>query len=161
MQPEMQPMRAVVSIADQKMDVYVGDKRIAQWTVSTSSPLNTDCTEGGIPGGRPVVCETPIGTFHPTFVKERAFSKKWQSWMYYPVFFDWTGDAIHGTDEVAELGHPASHGCVRLLPENAKIFHDLVVERRRANAFPGVTITILPDATQERRIPLAAYRLQI
>ena len=27
--------------------------------------------------------------------------------------------AIHGTDAVSSLGHPASHGCIRLSPDHA------------------------------------------
>jgi lipoprotein-anchoring transpeptidase ErfK/SrfK len=35
------------------------------------------------------------------------------------IFFDY-GFAIHGTTDIARLGGPASHGCVRLHPSNAR-----------------------------------------
>ena len=44
--------------------------------------------------------------------------------MPYSVFFN--GDyAIHGTRQVSKLGEPASAGCIRLHPKNAKIFFEL------------------------------------
>jgi lipoprotein-anchoring transpeptidase ErfK/SrfK len=33
---------------------------------------------------------------------------------------------VHGTQAIGQLGKPASHGCVRLAPENAAVFYDLV-----------------------------------
>jgi len=41
------------------------------------------------------------------------------------VFFH-GGYAIHGTTDIRRLGKPASHGCVRLHPDNAKIFFQMV-----------------------------------
>jgi hypothetical protein len=37
--------------------------------------------------------------------------------------------AIHGTNEVRRLGKPASHGCVRLSPQNAATLYALVAEK--------------------------------
>ena len=34
--------------------------------------------------------------------------------------------AIHGTVDVARLGRPASHGCIRLAPANAAVLFGLV-----------------------------------
>ena len=46
--------------------------------------------------------------------------------MPFSVFFD--GDyAIHGTRQINRLGEPASAGCIRLHPDNAKIFFDLAM----------------------------------
>ena len=42
--------------------------------------------------------------------------------------------ARHGTTEVRNLGRPASHGCVRLHPDNAKIFFKLVQASGKTNA---------------------------
>ena len=39
--------------------------------------------------------------------------------MPYSIFFTQTGNAIHGTNEQRNLGHPVSHGCVRLSVKNA------------------------------------------
>src|SRR4029079_19157095 len=43
-------------------------------------------------------------------------------------FFTQEGHAIHGTNEVRRLGKPASHGCVRLSPQNAATLYALVEE---------------------------------
>ena len=40
--------------------------------------------------------------------------------------------------EVRRLGRPASHGCVRLHPANAKIFYKLVKENGRENTLVSV-----------------------
>jgi lipoprotein-anchoring transpeptidase ErfK/SrfK len=45
--------------------------------------------------------------------------------MPWAVFFH-GGYAVHGTTEIRKLGKPASHGCVRLHPDNAKAFFSLV-----------------------------------
>ena len=42
-----------------------------------------------------------------------------------PIFF-YYGFAIHGTNELARLGGPASHGCVRLHPAHAAALFALV-----------------------------------
>jgi lipoprotein-anchoring transpeptidase ErfK/SrfK len=34
--------------------------------------------------------------------------------------------AIHGTDQINRLGRPASAGCVRLHPDNARVLFDMV-----------------------------------
>jgi hypothetical protein len=46
--------------------------------------------------------------------------------MPHAVFFMKDGHAIHGSYDVKHLGKPASHGCVRLAPQNAAILYDLV-----------------------------------
>ena len=45
--------------------------------------------------------------------------------MPFAVFFK-DGVAVHATNAVANLGRPASHGCVRLDPGNAAILFGLV-----------------------------------
>src|SRR4029453_3753851 len=42
------------------------------------------------------------------------------------IFFMKDGHAIHGSYEVKNLGKPASHGCVRISPENAASLYALV-----------------------------------
>jgi hypothetical protein len=49
------------------------------------------------------------------------------------VFFTKEGHAIHGTNEVQRLGKPASHGCVRLSPENAATLYELVARNGLEN----------------------------
>jgi lipoprotein-anchoring transpeptidase ErfK/SrfK len=69
---------------------------------------------------------TPPGTYHPQMLARRWFSKRYyNSPMPHSIFF-YGGFAIHGTYEIARLGGPASHGCVRLDPGNAALLFDLV-----------------------------------
>jgi hypothetical protein len=46
--------------------------------------------------------------------------------MPHAIFFMKDGHAIHGSCEVRNLGKPASHGCVRISPQNATILFNLV-----------------------------------
>ncbi|MDO9183647.1 MAG: L,D-transpeptidase [Bacteriovorax sp.] len=59
--------------------------------------------------------------------------------MPYAVFIQ-GGYAIHGTTRGnwSKLGNPASHGCVRLHPDNGQIFNQLV----RKNGIKNVWITV-------------------
>ena len=69
---------------------------------------------------------TPSGTFHPQSMARRWFSRKYyNSPMPHAIFF-YYGFAIHGTNELARLGDPASHGCVRLQPAHAAALFALV-----------------------------------
>ena len=69
---------------------------------------------------------TPPGTYHPQMMARRWFSRLYyNSPMPHSIFFH-GGYAIHGTYEISRLGGPASHGCVRLDPENAATLFDLV-----------------------------------
>ena len=80
------------------------------WPVST-----------GRPGHR-----TPTGVYHPQRMYPIAFSAKYDNApMPHAIFFT-GGYAIHGTYATGMLGHVASHGCVRLAPENAATLFDLV-----------------------------------
>jgi hypothetical protein len=69
---------------------------------------------------------TPDGTFAPQSLQSIHYSKKYyHSPMPHSIFFA-GGYAIHGTYETRWLGRPASHGCVRVSPENAAILFDMV-----------------------------------
>ncbi len=69
--------------------------------------------------------ETPTGDYHPTWLSEHHRSSQYDAPMPYAVFFT-GGYAIHATSAVADLGKPASHGCVRLAPEYAAKLYRLV-----------------------------------
>lgn len=58
--------------------------------------------------------------------------------MPWSVFFQ-GGYAIHGTTAVRRLGQPASNGCVRLHPKDAKVFYQLV----RANGLENTTVGVM------------------
>lgn len=101
---------AHVHIASQIMTVDVNGFRYADWMVSTA--------------GRGY--STPRGSFGATRMSRIYFSKKYDnSPMPYSIFF-YGGNAIHGTNHLHSLGHPASHGCVRLHPAQAAELFALV-----------------------------------
>ena len=67
-------------------------------------------------------------------MNEIWYSKQWDNApMPHAVFFTKEGHAIHGTNEVERLGTPASHGCVRISPQNAATLYALVAENGLEN----------------------------
>jgi lipoprotein-anchoring transpeptidase ErfK/SrfK len=69
---------------------------------------------------------TPNGTYHPQWLARKWFSREYHmSPMPYSIFFE-DGYAIHGSYETSRLGHPASHGCIRLNPSHAATLFALV-----------------------------------
>jgi lipoprotein-anchoring transpeptidase ErfK/SrfK len=106
-----------VDRSQQRMEVVVDGEQRYLWRVSTAR-------RGYI---------TPPGTYHPQMLARRWFSRKYyNSPMPHAIFFD-GGYAIHGTYEIAQLGGPASHGCVRLDPRNAATLFDLVEREGMGN----------------------------
>jgi lipoprotein-anchoring transpeptidase ErfK/SrfK len=103
--------------SSQHMDVVIDGVRRFRWPVST--------------GRRGL--GTPSGVFHPQMLARTWFSRRYyNSPMPYSIFFH-RGYAIHGTYELSRLGGPASHGCVRLHPQNAAILFSLVREEGPRN----------------------------
>ena len=95
----------------QEMTVLVDGVEKYTWPVSTGKPGYA----------------TPSGTYTPESMNEIWYSKQWDnSPMPHSVFYMKDGHAIHGTHEVKNLGKPASHGCVRLSPENALTLYSMV-----------------------------------
>ncbi|WP_374545776.1 L,D-transpeptidase [Rhodoblastus sp.] len=102
----------------QQMTVFLNGAERYRWPVST---------------GR-AGYSTPSGTYTATSMNEIWYSKEWDNApMPHAVFFMRDGHAIHGSYDVANLGKPASHGCVRLSPENAAILYELVQENGLEN----------------------------
>ena len=76
---------------------------------------------------------TPNGVFHPQLMARRWYSRKYyNSPMPHSIFF-YGGFAIHGTNDLARLGGPASHGCVRLHPSHAAVLYGLVERNGRGS----------------------------
>ena len=101
---------ARVSISAQTMKVYHEGRLLYTWSVSTAKA-------GKI---------TPAGTYEPEFLSKNHRSRRYNNApMPYAIFYD-GNYAIHGTDQIKRLGKPASHGCVRLDPKNAKILFEMV-----------------------------------
>ena len=70
--------------------------------------------------------ETPAGSYYVQRMERMWRSRKYNmAPMPHALFFE-GGLAIHGTSAVGQLGHPASHGCVRLSPSNARRLFELV-----------------------------------
>ena len=81
---------------------------------------------------------TPRGAYGVQSLQSMHYSKKYHnSPMPHSIFFH-GGYAIHGTYDLANLGRPASHGCVRISPANAATLYELVREE-------GATIRIIGD----------------
>ena len=94
---------------------------------------------------------TPNGSYRPQWLARKWFSTKYDgSPMPYSIFFN-GGYAIHGSYEVKRLGSPASHGCIRLHPENAAVLFDLV-QANKADTRIVVTGEG-PESVRERRAP--------
>jgi lipoprotein-anchoring transpeptidase ErfK/SrfK len=76
---------------------------------------------------------TPSGVFHPQSMHRRYFSRKYYNSAMPNAIFFYYGFAIHGTNELARLGGPASHGCIRLHPSHAAALFALVQRNGPSN----------------------------
>lgn len=69
---------------------------------------------------------TPTGQWSAKWLSKYHKSRKYNNApMPYAVFF-YGGYAVHGTNAISRLGRPASHGCIRLHPDNASKFYNMV-----------------------------------
>ncbi|TFF23350.1 murein L,D-transpeptidase [Jiella endophytica] len=108
---------ARIDLSSQTLTVINDGKVMYRWPVSTARR-----------GYR-----TPTGSWSPKRLHRMWYSRKYDmSPMPYSVFFT-GGYAIHGTGAISRLGRPASHGCVRLHPANAKVFYSLVKQNGMSN----------------------------
>jgi lipoprotein-anchoring transpeptidase ErfK/SrfK len=68
---------------------------------------------------------TPKGSWSAKWLSKNHRSRKYDNApMPYAVFFN-GGYAVHATFDLKRLGRPASHGCVRLHPDNAAQFFSM------------------------------------
>ena len=114
------PPRLVITVnkVSQKMTVELDGDTVYKWPVST-----------GAPG-----YETPSGTYRPFRLEKEHFSKEWDDApMPHSIFFTGRGHAVHGSYHVKSLGRRASHGCVRLHPDNAAKLFALVQKTGTSN----------------------------
>ena len=101
---------AEIDLSTQRMTVKVDGLVRHVWAVSTARQGYA----------------TPTGSFRPERLERVWYSTIYHgSPMPYAIFFH-GNFAVHGTYETGALGRPASHGCVRLLPANARELFDLV-----------------------------------
>ncbi len=76
---------------------------------------------------------TVTGRFRPLSLERMHYSRKYHnSPMPWSVFFH-GGFAIHGTESIHRLGHPASHGCVRTHPVSARRIYNLIRKYGKKN----------------------------
>lgn len=109
---------AIVDLSDQTMHLYVDGALSHIWYVST-----------GLGGHR-----TPTGSWNAYWLSPNHRSSLYNNApMPWSVFFN-GNYAVHGTTAIDNLGNPASHGCVRLHPDNAEIFFKLVESHGIENA---------------------------
>lgn len=101
---------ARVSLDSQVMHVYHHGQLLYEWPVSTARAGKV----------------TPTGQWRPQWLSRNHRSSRYNNApMPYSVFY--SGHyAIHGTNEISRLGRPASAGCVRLHPDNARKFFEMV-----------------------------------
>ena len=112
--------RIVIAIdkSAQRMTVSQDGERLYVWAVST--------------GQRGY--DTPRGSYTPFRMEKTHFSREWDDApMPHSIFFTKQGHAIHGTEHTRNIGRPASHGCVRLEPNNARVLFNLVRQEGMAN----------------------------
>ncbi len=100
---------AKVSLSSQTMTVSQNGFVKYRWKVSTAR-------KGYV---------TPQGSWSAKWLSRNHRSRKYDNApMPYAVFFN-GGYAVHATFDLKRLGRPASHGCIRLHPDNAAEFFSL------------------------------------
>lgn len=114
MVPDEAPSIVVtISVPRQEMRVVIDGVEQYVWPVSTARP-------GAI---------TPAGTFKVQSMHVMTYSRLFNmAPMPHSIFYD-GHYAIHGTTAIPMLGRPASAGCTRLHPDNAKILFEQVKAR--------------------------------
>lgn len=129
-----------ISKSQQRLAVTVDGAETYRWPVST---------------GR-AGYQTPEGKFRPIRLERSWYSHRYNmSPMPYSVFF-YHGYAVHGTMETKNLGRAASHGCVRLSPDNASVLFSLVRRHGIGNTRLVVMSGNLPMAPRmPRGVPMA------
>jgi hypothetical protein len=155
---------AVAFASQASADVLVNiDKNTQSMTVTVDgTPRYIWPVSTGRPG-----YDTPNGTFRPNRMDATHLSQEWDNApMPHTIFFDMRGHAIHGFLNTSYIGSPASHGCVRLAPENAATLYDLVAAqgmKETTVVVSGLTPARSNPEVARRRAPIeaAAQPLQI
>lgn len=110
-------LKVSVDLTNQRMHVKENGETIHSWVISS-----------GRRGYR-----TVTGKFKPKWMTRMHYSRKYDNAPMPNAIFFHRGYAIHGTYATGHLGRPASHGCIRLSPRNAKILYNLVSRHGRGN----------------------------
>jgi len=130
----------MINKSSQQMTVEVDGELRWTWPVSTGQ-LGYD---------------TPSGRYTAFRMEADHFSKEWDDApMPHSIFFTQQGHAIHGYLDTRNIGRPASHGCVRLTPENAAKLYALVQQQ----GLPNTKVVLTGDvrvALGRRGLPQTA-----
>ncbi|MFN8243293.1 MAG: L,D-transpeptidase [Ferruginibacter sp.] len=110
---------AEVNKASQRLLLYMGGELVDSFRVST----------GKKDYETPEMDTRPAGPLFQKYISKKFPGGNYRGLgnMPYAVFIR-NGYAIHGTTlgNIRKLGSPASHGCIRLHPDNARVFYELV-----------------------------------
>jgi len=99
-----------INLTTQRMNVSVDGYHYATYKISSGRRGHT----------------TPTGRYRVQRMEKMHYSRKYHnSPMPHSIFFR-GGFAIHGTGAISRLGRVASHGCVRLHPNNARELYRLI-----------------------------------
>ncbi len=129
-------LQAKVDLTRQTMTVAEGNRTIATWVISSGVEDHA----------------TPRGVFQPEWTAKMWYSRTYDNApMPHAVFFK-NGAAVHATQSIGALGRAASHGCVRLAPQNAETFYKLV----QKHGLVHTRIAVFGTPTYSR--PLVAQR---
>jgi lipoprotein-anchoring transpeptidase ErfK/SrfK len=120
-------LTASVDLARQKMTVSINGEPRYTWPISSGTAR----------------FPTPTGNFRPEWTSKMWYSRKYDNAPMPNAVFINGGVAVHGTYHMASLGSPASHGCIRLSPGNAKTFYSLV--QRHGLRFTRVSVHGRPN----------------
>lgn len=94
----------------------------------------TDYYEWDVSTGRKGY-NTPVGDYQPYLLRPMHYSSKYDNAPMPNSIFFHGGYAIHATYDLKRLGQPASHGCIRLHPQNAKWLYRLVKDYGKDNTY--------------------------
>ena len=117
--------------SQQKLYLYIHGTLQGSWLVST----------GLAQYETPLLDENPNGRIYDAYTSKKFPGGNFKGLgnMPYAVFIR-GGFAVHGTAEInwSKLGRKASHGCIRLHPDNAQYFNRLVKEAGIYNSWVSV-----------------------
>ena len=105
-------VEATINLSEQRMYVYKNGYMLHSWAVSTAR-------RGKV---------TPVGSWTAKWTSRYHRSSRYHNApMPFSIFFN-GNYAVHGTDQVKRLGSPASAGCIRLHPDNARVLYNMALE---------------------------------
>ncbi|MDP2410262.1 MAG: L,D-transpeptidase [Pseudolabrys sp.] len=123
-----------ISKSQQRLAVMVNGTEAHRWPISTGTNRTP----------------TPAGVFRPQRLERHWYSRKYNlTPMPWSIFFH-RGYAVHGTMEAHNLGRQASHGCVRLRPDNAATLYSMV----RRHGMKGTKVVVLNGPLPALQKPL-------